>query len=85
MLQRQVKRTEIAPGRVRYRVVIIGEECPPNTVESRVRQAAFLQELADNPSLLFCGYSPFQRLLVTHNGACWQAEAEAEDDEDADV
>lgn len=81
MLQRQVKKTEIAPGRVRYRVIILGDECPQGTLEARKRQFDFMRELADNVNLLDCGYSPFQRLSIRHNGTCWQAEAEAEADE----
>jgi hypothetical protein len=41
----------------------------------------FLHWLADNQHLLECGYSVPERILITHNGTCWQAEAEAEVDE----
>jgi hypothetical protein len=41
-----------------------------------------MRELADQPAILHCGYSPFQKLVIKHNGMCWQAEAEAEADEE---
>ena len=82
MLTKQTKKAEIGPGRIRYRVVITGEECIPETMESRVRQEIFMRELADTPALLHCGYHVFQKLIVKHNGICWQAEAEAEVDEE---
>lgn len=82
MISRQVRKTVIGPGRVRYRVLVTGDECPPLTHESRQHQFLFLHWLADNQNLLECGYSVFERLTVTHNGTCWQAEVEAEVDED---
>lgn len=81
-ISRQVRKTQIAPGRWRYRVVVTGEECPPDTHESRQHQYLFMHWLADNQPLLECGYSVFEKLTVSHNGTCWQAEAEAEVDED---
>lgn len=81
-ISRQVRKTQIGEGRWRYRVVVTGEECPPHTHEARQHQHLFLHWLADNQALLECGYSVFDRLTVSHNGTCWQAEAEAEVDED---
>lgn len=80
-IQRRVRKTEIGPNRVRYRVLVTGEPCPPNTNEARHHQHYFLRWLVDNQSMLECGYSVFERLVVSHNGTCWQAEAEAEVDE----
>ena len=81
-IQRQVKKTQIGPGRVRYRVLVTGEECPPHTHEARQHQHLFLNWLADNQTMLECGYSFFERLMIRHNGACWEAVAEAEVDEE---
>lgn len=82
MIQRQVRKTEIGPGRVRYRVLVTGEECPAGTNESRVNQSLLLHWIADSQSLLCCGYEIPQKVLITHNGRCWQAEAEADVDEE---
>lgn len=82
MINRQVKKTTLSPGRVRYRVVVTGESCQPHTHEARVHQSIFLSWIADNQPLLQCGYSIPDRILVHHNGECWQAEAEAEVDEE---
>ncbi len=80
-IQRQVRRAEIGEGRVRYRVLITGEECPPHTHEARIHQSLFIQWLADNQAMLQCGYSIPDRIVISHNGVCWQADCEAESDE----
>lgn len=82
MIQRQVRKTPVGENRVRYRVLVTGDECPPDTYESRVHQSIFLKHLADNQGELECGFSVFQRLVIKHNGTCWQAEAEAEVEEE---
>ena len=76
-INRVVRKTNIAPGQVRYRVVVTGDECPQNTNESRMHQHMFMDWLAGNQEMMECGYAPFDRLVITHNGQCWQAEAEA--------
>lgn len=81
-IQRQVKKSNPSPGRTRYRIIITGDECPPlPTYEARFHQSLFLRWLADNQNLLECGYSVPERISITHNGTCWQAEAEAEVEE----
>jgi hypothetical protein len=80
-IQRNVRRTEIGQNRVRYRVIVQGEECPQGTHEAIIHQALFLNWLGDNQSLLECGYSRFQKLTIQHNGTAWEAVAEAEVDE----
>jgi hypothetical protein len=81
MIQRQMRRSEIGAGRVRYRVLITGEECPPFTHEARVHQNLFIRWLADNQAMLSCGYSVPDKISISHNGTCWEAVAEAEVDE----
>jgi hypothetical protein len=80
-LQRTVRKVRIGPGLMRYRVLITGEECPPRTHEARQHQFLFLHWLADNQTMLECGYAIPERISVTHNGTCWQAEAEADVEE----
>lgn len=81
MIQRQVRRAEIGPGRVRTRVLITGEPCPRGTHEARQHQYLFIQWLADNQHMLQCGYAVPEAIVIKHNGTCWQAECEAEADE----
>lgn len=82
MIKREQRRTEIGPGRVRYRILVTGEPCPPPpTHESRHHQFLFINWLADNQTLIQCGYSIPLRVVISHNGTCWQAECEAECDE----
>jgi len=80
-IQRVQRKAVIGVGRVRIRVLITGEECPPQTHEARVHQRLFIQWLADNQHMLECGYTIPERIAISHNGTCWQAEAEAEVDE----
>ena len=83
-MQRTIKKFNIAPSLVRYRILVTGEPCPAHTHESRQHLFMFLHWLADNQSLLECGYSVLDRLLITHNGTAWQAAAEAEVEEVTD-
>jgi hypothetical protein len=81
----QQKRTsaEIG-GKVRHRVVVTGEECsPPPTNEARFHWRLMMQWLAENEHLLMCGYSVPDKIHIFHNGASWQAEAEAEVDKES--
>ena len=80
-IERHVKKIEISPSRYRYRILVTGESCVPDTQESKRHQYLFLRWLADNQHLLECGFSIFSRLTISHNGTSWQAEAEAESDE----
>jgi hypothetical protein len=82
MIEKTVRRSQVGPGRVRYRVVITGEPCTPKTHESRQHQYLFLHWIADNQHMLECGYNVPDKVSVTHNGTSWQAEAEAEVDEE---
>ena len=78
MIDRQVRTTPLSPGRLRYHVLVTGEPCPPQTHESRMHLRIFLDWILSNQPLLDCGYDPPQAIKISHNGRCWQAEAEAE-------
>lgn len=86
-LGRKMTRVVISPGkpgRVRYAIDLTGEDCPPNTLEARLRQQLFLHWIADNQELLKCGLSDWQTISIKHDGVCWKLHAEAEVDEDVD-
>jgi hypothetical protein len=81
-VQRQVRRADVGPGRVRVRVVITGDPCaPPPSYEARTHHYLFMQLLANNQDMLQCGYAIPERIVITHNGTSWQADCEAESDE----
>ena len=80
-IQRHVRKIEVAPGLVRYRVLVTGEECPQHTHESRIHLNLFIHWLADNQTLLECGLNILDTMRISHNGSCWQAEVEAEVEE----
>ena len=86
MVNRKQTRVVISPGkpgRVRYSIILTGENCPKDTMESAVRQRLFMQWIADNPELLKCGMSNWEKITsIKHNGVCWEARAEADVDED---
>lgn len=73
------------PGRVRYSIVITGEDCPKDTMEAEARQMQFLEWIAGNQELLRCGIKRWEKInRIYHNGRCWQLDAEAEVDEDTE-
>ncbi len=80
-MNRSIARNRISDSQVRYRVKISGEECAPNTHESRISQTRLLREIVDTQELLTCGYDPFQLLRMSHTGEHWLIEAEAVVDE----
>lgn len=80
-VNRTQRKATVAPGRARIRVLVTTDECQPHTHEARIHQSLLIKLLADNPSLLDCGYSIPDRITISHNGQSWQAEAEAEVDE----
>jgi hypothetical protein len=73
MLRKTVKKTS-AGNSIRYRVVILGDESEP----TRVAQLRFLSEIARNTDILEAALVPWNKLVVRHNGDCWQAETETE-------
>lgn len=77
-MERQVRTSPLGPGKLRYRVVVTGEPCAPQTHESRRHLQIFLDWILSNQPLLDCGYDPPQVIKITHNGKSWQAESEAE-------
>lgn len=84
MIARTVKKTATGPGRARLRVIVTGDPCPKGSDLSRFCQAQLLDVVARDHTLHACGYMPFERGVISHNGTCWQFEFEAEvDDEDA--
>ena len=84
MIERKVTRVVISPGTVRYSVRVTGEECIPNTHEAKIQQYHFIQWLAGNMHLVDCGPEKFESLSIRHNGQCWEANAQAEAQEDTD-
>lgn len=84
---RKMTRVVIHPGKpgvARYSVRLTAEDCPKGTKEAAVRQSLFLHWIADNQELLRCGTEQWSKLRISHNGQCWQLDAEAEVEEDID-
>lgn len=80
-ISRDQKKTYIGPGQVRYRVVVTGDPCLAGSHEAKILFYMMLQQIANEPHLLQCGFSVPQRVSITHNGTSWQVEAEAESEE----
>lgn len=59
----------------RYQARIEDDESSPE--DARITAHRFLSSLVDQPELLLCGYAPFQKMLLYHNGMRWIAELEA--------
>lgn len=80
MIKRATTKVRIG-DQVRHAVKVSGDDCSPTGQDSYVHQQLFVRWLADNPALLRCGLAPFQKLVMEHNGTCWEARAEATVDE----
>ena len=78
-MDRKVSSVSIGEGVTRHRVVLFDDyECAPGTQAANARFYNFTNGVFGQSTLLACGYSMPQRVLVTHNGKCWQIEAEAD-------
>lgn len=76
-MKRIVSQARVGEHQIRHRTRIEDLPTPEGSEEARVRQFHFVQELAQNWSLLACGMQMFQRLSIYHSGSAWVAEAEA--------
>lgn len=76
-MKRSFSRIVIGEGVVRYKTKLESEQCEFGTHQARVVQSNVLQMITDNPSLVACGPSAFDRLSISHNGNCWVVECEA--------
>lgn len=61
----------------RHRVVIEDGPSGPDKPSMQARQLRFMQELLDQPSLMYCGLAMPEKFMVYHSGACWVFQAEA--------
>jgi hypothetical protein len=82
---RKLTRVVIAPGLVRYSVRLTGDDCAQDSHEAKIQQFLFIQWLSGNMPLLDCGTEKFAKLHIFHNGTCWQADAQAEAEENTDA
>lgn len=76
-MRRSISSVRISENQVRYRTKLEGDDCPPDTYESRMQQSRLIEAIHDQPGLVACGVHPFQRLTIRHDGTRWIAEAEA--------
>jgi UDP-N-acetylenolpyruvoylglucosamine reductase len=75
-----VKRTQtksaLSGNEVKIVVRLESEACEARSMQGRMQQVETLRQLTSNPELMNCGYSPFQRLVMRHNGEAWVIEME---------
>jgi hypothetical protein len=76
-MERKTNRVHQGEGQVRVMVRYEDINTASGTVECRVRQVKFLQELLDNPALLLCDLTPFQQMNMKHDGNRWIIQIEA--------
>lgn len=71
---------DLGAGRQRTRVSISGAPCPSAGPESEREKSWLLTTVAQSPEVTACGYLPFQKLKMFHDGSTWVIEAEATGD-----
>lgn len=76
-MKRTSTKAAIGDNQTRHRTRLEGPDCVPGTHEARILQKSLLTYIAEDPSLAACGPSPFEKLVVFHDGQRWVAEAEA--------
>lgn len=76
-MERKINRVNQGEGQVKVIVRYEDVDTAPGTIEYRVRQSRFLQELLDNPILLLCDLTPFQQMNMRHDGSRWIIQIEA--------
>ncbi len=76
-MNRSVVKTDLGGGKERTRVILTSDFCEATGPESLRLRQHLLGIIANQPELTACGYSPFQKLRVSHDGKAWVAEAEA--------
>lgn len=63
----------------RHRVLIEDVASGPDKGSIQTRILPFLQQLIDQPALMYCGLSMPEKFMVFHNGTNWVFQAEAVD------
>ena len=81
MVNRIVRKADLGGGRTRHRVLITGDDCPTGSQSIKAQLYVFMEWISANKYLLECGYNIPSKIIITHNGTCWQAEAEVEVDD----
>jgi hypothetical protein len=76
-MKRTTSKVSIGGGLCRVSVRIESFPCEIDSREARRAQVELLRSLTDNIELLNCGFSPFQKLSMKHNGEVWTVEMEA--------
>jgi len=61
----------------RYTQVYESEYCEEGSIQAKFQQIQMIRTLADTPELQLCGYYPFQKMSMRHNGTNWVMELEA--------
>ena len=69
--------TPLDDDTVRTRARIESDACEKGSLHARQIATSLFQNIADDPSLLLCGYEQFQTLKMHHNGERWVIELEA--------
>ena len=77
-MRRTIIENPVSPGVVRYRIVLQDEvETDPGTHDAMVRQYEVIRTIHETPHLLACGFQPWDKLSIWHDGVRWTVEVEA--------
>jgi len=75
------KPVKIGDKKTRYTFQLFDDPTEPDSNEMRWRQIGFLQDLVEQPALLFAGHTYARKIAIWHDGTCWVLSGEVEADD----
>lgn len=83
-MKKTTGKVKIEDNRTRHFVRLVSDNCEHGTRECENELFLFLAAIANTRELTYCGYQPFDRMSIKHDGERWVAEAEAIEIKDLD-
>lgn len=72
-MKRETTSVDIDSHQVRWMLKLEDDPSEQGSDFAKRRQYEFLQAIAEQPQLTFCGLERFEKLTISHNGTAWQA------------
>lgn len=82
-MQRSIKRVPLSDRRAKFIVTLTGDPVDTSLgdMDKAFKQVFLLRQLSDQPELLNCGTSRFEKAKIFFSGNAWVIEMEAEIEE----
>ena len=72
-VKHEVNSVKTADHKIRWMLLLEDDPSEAGSDQARNSQYLFLQLIANQPQLTFCGLNRFEKLTISHNGTAWQA------------